>query len=191
MATRVWDIGNGEVIDYPGTFAEYLAQKEAIALAEAPTDKPARGKQKPNKKLAKAEAKRQVKTEVKTEARPASDSEPPAEEEGRRKRKKRKRNRGGGAGPALDDEQHRHLQERIDELKVGMKELEAELADPNLFNDRVGFDKVLAQFTERQKKHEQLSARLTGTSEPERSEPEPPPREDNVRRGTLKRRKKH
>jgi len=133
LATKVWDISDGTVVAYPGTFADYLDKTAAQAKAAEPTAPvtlPARAVG------ADAHAQRKVAaTEGKSRLRKISELRRRAEE----------------------------LESRIATLEIAQRAAEARLADPAIYADHQRSQALLAEFLAAKDKVEELVGRWEAT----------------------------
>ena len=124
LATKIIEVGHGEAIVYPGTYAEYLWRKEHPQGSGLQA--PGSG---PGKSLTPAKPAKQQQT--KPEARspkPEADREARKREEAERKKKQR----------AAESLQKRiaELEARIADREAQVKDLEAAMAAPGFYDDR-------------------------------------------------------
>jgi len=133
LATKIWDIRDGAIVEYPGTLHEYfehLAGKEAVA---------------------EIEQKRQEKDEE-------NDSPSSQKRKTLRKEKAEKRSVIAAALKPIQTKL-RQLEERIDEVEQRKTELEQLLADPNFFKDKSKSVPLLNEYGELRKKLDELMGR--------------------------------
>ena len=155
LATKVWDISDGDVIEYPGNLAEYLEHLEQrnatnpqavnlITKATSPSPGPSHQKS--------------AKTPAKTTETPAEKTESYEERKARKKREAQERSQRNQSTKSI-----RHtigkLEKRIAELESENKGLETELADPALYDQYDQYEKTLAHYQDNQKKLGELYGR--------------------------------
>jgi len=138
LATKVWDIRDRTIVEYPGTLTEYFRHLEA-AEEERP---PAKGEHR------EAQADDQEK-----EARAGALTRKMV-----RKEKAEKRHLAAATLKPIQDKL-RELEERIDTLEKRKAELEKLLADPEIFKDKNKGVPLLNEYGELRKKLEELMAR--------------------------------
>jgi ATP-binding cassette subfamily F protein 3 len=133
LATRIWDIRDGAILEYPGTLHEYfdhLAGREAESEVEE-----GRGEE-------------------------AEENDTPSRQKRRalRREKAEKRTLIAAALKPIQTKL-RQLEERIDEMENRKTELEQLLADPDLFKDRSKSVPLLNEYGELRKKLDELMGR--------------------------------
>jgi len=133
LATKIWDIRDSAIVEYPGTLHEYfdhLAGKEAEAEAEQD---------------------RQEESE---------EGDTPSRQK-RKNLRKEKAEKRGLVSAALKPIQTklRQLEERIDEMENRKTELEQLLADPDFFKDKSKSVPLLNEYGELRKKLDELMGR--------------------------------
>jgi ATP-binding cassette subfamily F protein 3 len=134
LATKVWDIADGEVVEYPGSFADYL-DKTSAAATPTPDPEPSAVAPPPP---AGAEA----------HARRKADA---AAEKSRQRRIAELRRRAG------------ELEARIATIEAAQRAAEAQLADPAIYADRERSQALLAEFLASKDKVEELVGRWEAT----------------------------
>jgi len=133
LATKIWDIRDGAVVEYPGTLHEYfdhLARKETGMEAEQDIRRESEGDEAPSRQ------KRKTLRREKAEKRSV-------------------------IAATLKPIQHRlrQLEERIDETENRKAELEQLLADPDFFKDKSKSVPLLNEYGEIRKKLDELMGR--------------------------------
>jgi ATP-binding cassette subfamily F protein 3 len=133
LATKIWDIRDGAIVEYPGTLQEYfdhLAGKEAALEAEG-------------------------------ERQDQGEEGDPASRQKRKSLRKEKAEKRGLIAATLKPIQAklRHLEERIDEMEKRKMELEQSLADPDLFKDKSKSVPLLNEYGDLRKKLDELMGR--------------------------------
>jgi ATP-binding cassette subfamily F protein 3 len=133
LATKIWDIRDGAMIEYPGTLQEYfdhLAGKEA-------------------------------ELEVEEERQDLGEEVDLASRQKRKSLRKEKAEKRGLIAATLKPIQTklRHLEERIDEMEKRKAELEQSLADPDLFKDKSKSVPLLNEYGDLRKKLDELMGR--------------------------------
>jgi len=136
LATKIWDIHRGSVVEYPGNLYEYY---DYLAREEAPPsgseeEPPARAKE-----AGPLENTRQGKKEI------------------RRERAERRRMINERLNPI--QEELARLETRIDEMEKRKGELEKSLADPEVFKEKEKSLPLLKEYTELKNKIEELLGR--------------------------------
>jgi ATP-binding cassette subfamily F protein 3 len=151
LATKVWDISNSDVVEYPGNLAEYLDHLERHKAAEA---EPAKSSHKPPP-TQKAEAVSET-----PPADPADGADPESYEErkARKKREAQERNRKNTNNKAIRQTIGK-LERRIAELEAENTTLEEDLADPTIYERYAQYEKILANYQSNQKKLGELYGR--------------------------------
>jgi ATP-binding cassette subfamily F protein 3 len=133
LATKIWDIRDGAIVEYPGTLHEYfehLAGKEAEeTVEEEPMEK-------------------------------AQEDDAPSRQKGKALRKEKAEKR-GLISAALKPMQTKlkHLEERIDEMERRRGEIEQLLADPDFFKDKAKSIPLLNEYGDLRKKLDELMGR--------------------------------
>jgi ATP-binding cassette, subfamily F, member 3 len=133
LATKIWDIRDGTIVEYPGTLHEYfdhLAGKEAEAAVEQDSQEEGEEDEAPSRQKGKA----------------------------LRKEKAEKRSLISAALKPIQTKL-RQLEERIDEMEKRKTELERLLADPDLFKDKSKSVPLLNEYGEVRKKLDELMGR--------------------------------
>ena len=136
LATKVWDIKDESIFEYPGTLHEYydhLSRKEQADRVPANKDKTEASMEKPaGEKIPNRKSHRKEKAERR---RRISDTLRPVREK-------------------LNE-----LESRIDELEAEKKDLEGRLADPDTFRDKTISVPLLNEYGELKRKLEELLRR--------------------------------
>ena len=136
LATKIWDIKNESIFEYPGTLHEYydhLSREEQIAAIPDNKDKIMDSMSKPStEKIASRKSQRKEKAERR---RLISDTLRPVREK-------------------LNE-----LETRIDKLEVKKKDLEGRLADPDTFKDKEQSIPLLNEYGVVKQKLEELLGR--------------------------------
>jgi ATP-binding cassette subfamily F protein 3 len=133
LATKIWDMRDGAVVEYPGTLNEYfdhLAGKEAESTVEE-------------------------------EDRDQGDEEEAGSRQKRKTLRKEKAEKRNLIAAALKPIQTKlkQLEERIDEIETRKAEVEQLLADPDLFKDKSKSVPLLNEYGELRKKLDELMSR--------------------------------
>jgi len=133
LATKIWDIRDSAIVEYPGTLHEYfdhLAGKEAELAAEQ-------------------------------DLREESEVENASSRQKRKTLRREKAEKRSVIAAALKPIQTRlrELEERIDEMEKRKVELEQLLADPDLFKDKGKSVPLLNEYGDTRKKLDELMAR--------------------------------
>jgi ATP-binding cassette subfamily F protein 3 len=143
LANKVWDIVDGEGIEYPGNLRDYLERLDRLAgQGGAPAALEQRA----------------------VAPGPEPGSSPPARQESQRERKERKRREAeerNRLSRATQQVRQRlaELERRIGQLEREQAELEPQLADPQLYQDKQRFQRTLGRFEENRQKLEELYGR--------------------------------
>lgn len=138
LATKIWDIRDQSIVEYPGTLAEYFSHLEAAEEERASV-----GEQ----KSVGTESTENVSRTGGALTRKMA-----------RKEKAEKRNLAASTLKPIQ-EKLRELEERIDVLEKRKSELETLLADPEIFKDKQKGLPLLNEYGELRKKLEELMAR--------------------------------
>jgi ATP-binding cassette subfamily F protein 3 len=142
LATKIWNVEDGRVEDYPGTLDEYMYSQSLRRGAPEKDAKP----------VAKA-----------TPSPPATPAAPPtpatpADDKARKRREAEERQRRAKTlGPL--EKQVAQLEERIAELESAQKVRSNELADPGVYADDARRRSLLSGYQEAQEKLDELTAR--------------------------------
>ena len=133
LATRIWDIRDGAIVEYPGTLHEYFDH------------------------LAGKETEKRVEQNLREER---EEDEAPSRQ-GRKTLRREKAEKRGLIAAALKPIQTklRQLEERIDEIEKRKAELEQLLADPDFFKDKSKSIPLLNEYGEIRKKLDELMGR--------------------------------
>jgi ATP-binding cassette subfamily F protein 3 len=138
LATKIWDIGDGGIQEYPGTLYEYykhlaLLENEAGGLIQGEAGKQASPAERPSQNglLSRKEQRRE---------------------------KAEKRQQIRAALKPVQDNLH-ELEERIDAVETREKELGKMLADPDIFRDKERSLPLLNEYGDVRKKLEELMGR--------------------------------
>ena len=168
LATKVWDISDGKILEYPGNLREYFEHQTAQQQRELEQAEAAKAKAEKAEAAAKAAASARPKAKQKgaaskPSARPSPSDAPPAAESGaqrkeRRRREAERRNERNRRTKRLRDEIAK-LEARIAEIEAEQAELEPQLADPALYDDQTRFRPVLERFDGNRRKIEELTGR--------------------------------
>jgi ATP-binding cassette subfamily F protein 3 len=165
LATRIWDIEGGKVIDYPGSLTGYLERKRRLAASESGSSTSARTKTaKSRKKKAPSVGRPKSSSRSKrapeapapsartVAAKQAPEGEHPGEGSSRRTRRRR-RDRGSSSGSAV-------LEARVAALREESKRLEQELSEPDLYANQPLFSRTFREHRDAVAKLEELEHRL-------------------------------
>jgi len=133
LATKIWDIRDGAIVEYPGTLLEYfdhLAGKE-------------------------------TETEVEQDLREESEEDEAPSRQGRKTLRREKAEKRSLIASALKPIQTklRQIEERIDEMEKRKTELEQLLADPDFFKDKSKSVPLLNEYGDLRKKLDELMGR--------------------------------
>jgi len=167
LATKIWDVVDEDIEEYPGTLAEYLehqtqqeaaarlaAERRATAASEVKAEEKSKTKTKAKAKI-KAKAKTKAKAETKAKAKPdkpvsavAQDAPQGESRQARQQRKRReaKRRNELSRGTKKIRAEVEKLEQRIAALEGEVIDLEPQLADPELYADQVRFLPLLGRF---------------------------------------------
>ncbi len=147
VATKIWDLDNGVLTEYPGNLADYRYHLQAReqALVASP----------PEVSQSKSKAAPAVQTATST------DNKQRYEE---RKRLNRERSR---LERHLKEMQQKaaHLEERIGRTEAEQTQLENELADPSTYDDPARYNSLLENYRQTKEKVDELTARWEHRSE--------------------------
>ncbi len=147
LATKIWNVEDGKVETYPGTFDEYLysmAQRRQAVAVEGDGAK----KRDPGGRVSASSA----------AAKPSKDDDKAR----RRKEAEARQKRSAKLGPL--EKQVAQLEERIGVLEAEQKTRSAELADPTVYEDAARRNKLLSEFQTASDKLEELNARWEAAS---------------------------
>ena len=135
LATRIWDVKDGGVEEFPGTFAEYMDHCSRVSSGQVDeTLQP-----EPAKKGKKSKSSRPTETETPSKKEPKPRSRP--------------RNLRG-----LRDRVSKY-ETRIAELEERQAERSTELSRPETYNDQARYNELLVAFQKDAEKLEELMAR--------------------------------
>ena len=155
LATRIWDISNGKLEDYPGRLHEFLdhqRRQEATARkAEDQKPKPQKPRTPPKPPAPKKPQEKAPASDRRPRRKTPEPSTPPPEP--RRRRRRRHRSEEEPEGTAL-------LQSRVQELRQSVAGLAADLAEPAVYSDPTLFQQKLGEYEAATRKTELLEARL-------------------------------
>ncbi|MBK6849975.1 MAG: ATP-binding cassette domain-containing protein [Proteobacteria bacterium] len=160
LATKIWEIVDGDVVEHLGTFAEYLARKQALAAGSAPAAA----------KAASARAAVGKRAAPPAPAAPPEARAPAPRAEGaneQQKREQRKREQRALEAQRRDAERTQRqsrraveeLEQRIAALEAEQKQIEPQLADPALYADPQRSRPLLDRYGELRDELERLYAR--------------------------------
>ncbi len=140
LASRIWDIKDGELHDYPGNLDEYFYHQELAVAGDH---------QKKNTKKSREKA---AVTESKDAESPAKDSFQQRKTINRERKSLQRR---------ISDNQDKmsYVENRISRLEIEKADLEKALSDPSQYDDKTSFDKLLGDFTVKREKLEELTRR--------------------------------
>ncbi|MFH1130493.1 MAG: ATP-binding cassette domain-containing protein, partial [Pseudomonadota bacterium] len=128
LATKIWDIVDGDIVEYPGNLTEYLEHLDLCSTKDA-DPVPEVGRATPPEK---ARGSRHAEKERKRKEAQLRD------EFSRKSRKVR--------------EEIAQLEERISSLEKEQEDLEPKLADPNLYQDQGQFRELFGQYDKNKSK---------------------------------------
>ena len=134
LATKLWDIRNGEVIEYPGNLTEYYRRIEQIES---------------NRAAETAPAPQQEQTALEQNAA--------GRKPGKRERAERRALVQNALRPLTGD--LARVEATIDALETRQKEVEALLADPDLFSDTARSVPLMKEYKDIRETHEDLLRR--------------------------------
>jgi len=178
VATKIWDLRDGQVHEYLGGYDGYAASRERELAASTRSERELAASTRSERELAASTRSEQVPAAATVEiARaPAAEQHPADEEESaaparnRSDQKTRKRaqarrrqelSRRLGSIPQRITE----LERRIEKLEQGQANREKELALPEIFDDQLRYQALLREYTEGQEKLDELVARWEGLEE--------------------------
>jgi ATP-binding cassette subfamily F protein 3 len=138
LATKIWDIRDGAIFEYPGTLDEYYdhlsrADSDSASVDHQRTEKP---EGQAEKSVIKNQQSRKMK---------------------RRERAEKRRHMSNTLRPIQD--KLSKLEERIAELEKREKQLGQILTDPKIFQDKTKSLPLLSEYTQVKKKLEELMSR--------------------------------
>jgi len=119
LATKIWDVRDGELVEYPGTLDEYYARME------------------------EAEATLEARSPSEDDVDMGDDT-PKSRKDMRKARAENRRKTRAALGPI--ESALRRTEERIHRLEARQKELEQELADPDIFRDETRSVPLLKEY---------------------------------------------
>jgi ATP-binding cassette, subfamily F, member 3 len=159
LATKVWDISGGEVIEHPGNLDDYLDRSARLAAAE---ETPAATAQPVQALPARQSPEEPTEAALGPDGRPQQGKERGASRsrDGERERKRREAERRN----ELHRRTHRAreeiaaLEERIASLEAEQRDLERQLADPDFYKTEASKN-ALRQYNDNRQKIEELYAR--------------------------------
>jgi ATP-binding cassette subfamily F protein 3 len=150
LATKIWEIEDGRLTEYPGNLVDYLHLR-SLAQGCAPRAASAEAAPSPDGRVASA-------------ARAEASPEAPGrrlgrDEERERKRREAERRNELGKRTRTIREEISGLEERIAEIEAEQKELEPRLADPDFYKETDRFKAALRSYDENRHKIEELYGR--------------------------------
>ncbi|MBP6628517.1 MAG: ABC-F family ATP-binding cassette domain-containing protein [Kofleriaceae bacterium] len=155
LATRIWNVEDGRVEEYPGSLDEYLYSMNLRRRALADGDGAGAGK--PGAKASQAKASAGVRAATTAAAAPSAPASRD-DDKARKRREAEERNRRAKAiGPL--EKQVASLEERISELETAQKLRSADLADPAVYADDKRRRELLGGYQDATAKLEELTAR--------------------------------
>jgi len=189
LATHIWDLEGGRLVQYPGRLKEYLRHceqrereeqereraKQKRRSARSPAGNKASVKRKPSGASRQSKRRSQrAKAKPAAAGKPpaAASAPPPAAERAAEakpapsppaqsdaKPRRRRRRRRKSRSEPRARQEVERLQERIDKLQAEAAELSAQLKDPALYQDRSRFDPLMRRYQEVSGKVSELRAR--------------------------------
>jgi ATP-binding cassette subfamily F protein 3 len=130
LATKIWDIRDGTIAEYPGSLSDY---EHHLSLKGDPV------------------------ASVAAQPSPVS-TQPSQSRKTARREKAEKRSRNAATLKPIQD-RLRELEQKIDDIEKRQQELEKELADPEVFKDKDRCVPILDEYNGLRKKLDQLMAR--------------------------------
>jgi ATP-binding cassette subfamily F protein 3 len=138
LATKIWDIREGEVVEYPGTLGEYEAHLEGRGLDI-------------------------VEEQAGEGASAAGDRQRQSRKELRKERAEQRKRAREVIQPL--EESLRRIEDRIHDLEARQKELERDLADPEIFRDEARSVPMLKEYDRVKRELEDLLTEWEATQE--------------------------
>lgn len=169
LATKIWDISKGEIIEHPGNLREYLEHLEVVEAEKNALPPKAAPKAKAERPAPAQANKNQAgkKQEKKKTAQKAPQSQKPAEEPNRPSRKDEKerkrleaqrRNELNRQTKAIRQEVQK-IEGRIADLEAQQSDLEPQMADPEFYKEQKQFREALNRFNGNRDKLAELYGR--------------------------------
>ncbi len=152
LGGHVFEVGDGGIHHYPGNYEDYLARK---ARSEAARTAPAPG----------AAMKRREQGIAAAKTAPAAKSDKVVSREARIR--SREADRARAREVAKREKSLRQIEERIAGAERRLAELEAFLANPDLYGDRTRFDATLAEYQILKGERDRLYDRYAGMEQPD------------------------
>jgi ATP-binding cassette subfamily F protein 3 len=148
LATKIWDVRDGTVVEYPGNLTEYLehvARQEGVGTVAQPSPSPASPcASKPF--LATKDGAANLQGESREDRR-------------QRKRREAEKRNELGRRTKLIREAIQELEGQIGSLETTLKNLEPQLADPKLHADSANYCQVLKSYNDSRRTLEELYPR--------------------------------
>lgn len=158
LATKIWDIAEGQVIEYPGNLNDYFhhqaiqkQQESAIPLADVAE---AQGHSSAGKVVFEATNDQELIQQRETGAKNLS-----REEQKERKRREAELRNDLSRRTRKIREEIAFLEERIAKLEVEQREIEPQMADPTFYKQTEAFKVAIRQYQDNRAKIEELYAR--------------------------------
>jgi ATP-binding cassette subfamily F protein 3 len=143
LATKIIEIGHGDAVVYPGTYAEFLWHKEH-PQGQPPTPKGPTPKERPTPKAQGPKPKAQTAGPKGPDLPKTDDRRPQSDDRDARKRQEADRKKQQRAAEALQ-KRIADLEGRIAERETKVKELEASMSAPGFYDDREASKHVIDQ----------------------------------------------
>jgi ATP-binding cassette, subfamily F, member 3 len=168
LATKVWDISKGEIIEHPGNLREYLEHLEVVEAernAPPPPKETQRTspKQTKKKQQSKAPSKqgKNKKTAQQQDTKQASDepNRSSRKDEKERKRQEAQRRNELNRRTKSIRQEIKKIESRIADLEAEQSDLEPQMADPEFYKDQTRFREALNRFNNNREKLTEIYAR--------------------------------
>lgn len=177
LATKVWDIEDGQVVEYPGNLVAYERKREAMAAqAEAAagrvqpnTSKGSKASKPSSNKTNKAKTKANSDSNSSGRHKPAANrnagrSDRPADDGRQSKSAQTQETNTSPKARTKRERERETLERRVETLKEQVAGMAEDLADPGFFADKERFSRTMAEYGTAKSKLEELQARLVSKS---------------------------
>jgi ATP-binding cassette subfamily F protein 3 len=157
LATKIWEIEEGRLTEYPGNLSDYLHLRNLTRAQEEPP--PARPASPDGRARRRAEGSPDGRAAAERAATEAGARRQGRDEEKERKRREAERRNELGKRTKAIRQEIAALEERIAALEAEQKELEPQLADPAFYKEVDRFKVALRTYDENRQKIEELYGR--------------------------------
>ncbi|MBW2734965.1 MAG: ATP-binding cassette domain-containing protein, partial [Deltaproteobacteria bacterium] len=164
LATKIWDISEGTIVEYPGTLDEYFEhvrrwEEEKAQVPRGPAGRPLKSAQRTAPSTERPEQKKKQEEQRAQKKKQEQQQKQKQQKQKQQKRREAEQRNELGRRTRKFKEDIARLEDRVNALELEQSALEPQLADPELYQDQKRFKETFARFDENRTKLEELYGR--------------------------------